>query len=172
MLLWGAYAFADGVLALGAAVSGTSGKPWWMLTLEGLVGLAAAAAAFFYPGLTAMVLLYVIAAWAILTGLLQLAAAIRLRKEIEGEFWLGLAGVASVAFGVLLIARPGAGALSVIFIIRALRHRLRRDAHRGRFPRQVAEAPGPRVVRGDGTHRRPVTCASRGAGAPGRPTPC
>jgi uncharacterized membrane protein HdeD (DUF308 family) len=119
VLLWGVYSAADGILALWTALSGRGGESKWALVLEGLVGLAAAAAAFLYPGLTTMVLLYVIAAWAILTGLLQLAAAIRLRKEIEGEFWLGLAGVASVAFGGLLFARPGAGALSVILIIGA-----------------------------------------------------
>ena len=117
VLLWGAYAFADGVLALGAAVSGASGKPWWMLTLEGLVGLGAAAVAFFYPGVTALVLLYMIAAWAIVTGIFEIVAAIQLRKEIEGEFWLALAGVASLVFGAILIARPAVGALAVTWMI-------------------------------------------------------
>jgi uncharacterized membrane protein HdeD (DUF308 family) len=119
VLLWGAYALADGVLAIASAFSGSSGQPWWVLALEGIAGLGAAAATFFYPGLTALVLLYVIAAWAILTGVFEIAAAIRLRKEIEGEFWLALAGLASVAFGVLLVVRPGAGALSVVWIIGA-----------------------------------------------------
>ncbi len=117
VLLWGAYAFADGVLALVAAGSGRTETPWWVLILEGVVSLAAAAAAVFYPGLTAVVLLYVIAAWAIVTGALEVAAAIRLRKEIEGEFWLGLAGVASLVFGFLLIARPAVGALAVVWLI-------------------------------------------------------
>jgi uncharacterized membrane protein HdeD (DUF308 family) len=119
VLLWGAYAFVDGILAIVSAFSGASGQPWWMLALEGIVGLGAAAAAIFYPGVTALVLLYVIAAWAIVTGVFEIAAAIRLRKEIEGELWLALAGLASVAFGVLLVARPGAGAVSVVWIIGA-----------------------------------------------------
>jgi uncharacterized membrane protein HdeD (DUF308 family) len=117
VLLWGAYAFIDGVLALVSAFSGASGQPWWVLALEGLVGLGAAAAAVMYPGITALVLLYMIAAWAIVTGVFEIAAAIRLRKEIEGEVWLGLAGLASVLFGLLLVAQPGTGALAVVWII-------------------------------------------------------
>jgi uncharacterized membrane protein HdeD (DUF308 family) len=119
VLLWGAYAFADGILAIVSAFSGASGQPWWVLALEGVVGLGAAAVAVFYPGLTAMALLYLIAAWAIVTGVFEIVAAIRLRKEIEGEFWLGLAGLASVAFGVMLFLQPGAGALAVVWIIGA-----------------------------------------------------
>jgi uncharacterized membrane protein HdeD (DUF308 family) len=91
VLLWGAYAFVDGILALVAAFSGAAGRPWWVLALEGIVGLGAAAATVLYPGITAIVLLYLIAAWAMVTGIFEIAAAIRLRKEIEGEFWLGLA---------------------------------------------------------------------------------
>jgi uncharacterized membrane protein HdeD (DUF308 family) len=117
VMLWGAYAFVDGLLALVSAFSGASGRPWWVLALEGVVGLGAAAVTWLYPGVSAIVLLWVIAAWAIVTGVVEIVAAIRLRKEIQGELWLGLAGVASVVFGGLLIARPGAGALAVIWII-------------------------------------------------------
>jgi len=119
VLLWGVYAFADGILAFAAAFSGAAGTPWWVLILEGLVSIAAAAAAVLYPGITAIVLLYVIAAWAIVTGVFEIAAAIQLRKEIEGEIWLGLAGLASIFFGLALFARPGAGALAVVWIIGA-----------------------------------------------------
>jgi uncharacterized membrane protein HdeD (DUF308 family) len=119
VLLWAVYAFADGVLAFAAAFSGASGTPWWVLILEGLVSIAAAAAAVLYPGITAIVLLYVIAAWAVVTGVFEIAAAIQLRKEIQGEVWLGLAGLASVLFGLVLFARPGAGALAVVWIIGA-----------------------------------------------------
>ena len=117
VLLWGAYAFADGILAIVAAFSGHSARPWWLLALEAAVSIAAAAAAVFYPAITAIVLLYVIALWAIVTGVLEIAAAIQLRKEIEGELWLALAGVASVIFGFVLIARPGLGALAVVWLI-------------------------------------------------------
>jgi uncharacterized membrane protein HdeD (DUF308 family) len=117
VLLWGAYAFADGVMALAAAMTGAGGRPWWVLALQGLVSLGAAAAAFLAPGVTALVLLYMIAAWALVSGVFGIIAAIQLRKEIEGELWLGLAGLASVLFGVLLFARPGAGALAVTWLI-------------------------------------------------------
>ena len=117
LLLFGAYAFADGVLAVVAALSGRASTPWGVLLLEGLVGLGAAAAALLFPGVTAIVLLYLIALWAILTGILEIAAAIQLRKEIEGEFWLGLAGAGSVLFGLLLIARPAVGAVAVVWLI-------------------------------------------------------
>src|SRR5262245_9311159 len=117
ILIWGAYAFLDGVLAFVAAFFGSAGSPWWVLVFEGLVGIAAAGAAFFFPGVTAVVLLLVIAMWAIITGILEIVEAIRLRKEIEGEFWLGLAGAGSVVFGLLLIARPGLGALAVVWMI-------------------------------------------------------
>jgi uncharacterized membrane protein HdeD (DUF308 family) len=117
VMLWALYAIADGVLAFLVALSGASGRPWWVLALEGLVSIVAACAGIFYPGVTALVLLYVIAVWAIMTGILEIVAAVQLRKEIENELWLGLAGLASVFFGLLLIARPGVGVLAVMWII-------------------------------------------------------
>jgi len=115
--LWAIYAFVDGVLAFVAALSGSSGRPWWLLVLEGVVGVGAAAVAFLSPGVTAIVLLFFIAARAIVAGILEIAAAIQLRKEIEGELWLGLAGAGSVLFGLVLMARPGVGALAVVWMI-------------------------------------------------------
>jgi uncharacterized membrane protein HdeD (DUF308 family) len=119
ILLFGAYAFTNGILAFAAAVSNSTGTPWWILVLEGLVSVAAALAILLYPGITALVLLVVIATWAIVTGGIEIAAAIQLRKEMEGEIWLGLAGVASIVFGALLLARPGVGALAVAWMIGA-----------------------------------------------------
>jgi uncharacterized membrane protein HdeD (DUF308 family) len=92
---------------------------WWVLLLAGLAGAVLGILTFFNPGLTALALLFYIAIWAIATGLLEIVAAIRLRKEIEGEFWMALGGLASVAFGMLLVARPGAGALAVLWLIAA-----------------------------------------------------
>jgi uncharacterized membrane protein HdeD (DUF308 family) len=117
VLLWAIYAFADGVLAFWAAFSGATGRPAWVLILEGLVGIGAGTVAVLFPGITAVFLLYLIAAWALFTGVLEIVAAIRLRKEIEGEFWLILAGLASVVFSLVLFARPGVGALAVVWII-------------------------------------------------------
>jgi uncharacterized membrane protein HdeD (DUF308 family) len=117
VLLWGCYAFADGVLAFAGAFSDANRTPWWALVLIGIVGVGAALFAFVYPGLTAVGLLYLIAFWAMVTGLFAIVAAIELRQEIEGEFWLGLAGALSVLFGAFLIARPGVGALAVVWMI-------------------------------------------------------
>src|SRR5262245_30785719 len=93
VMLWGAYALVDGLLAIASAISGASGRPWWTLALEGVAGVGAAVVTWLWPGLTAIVLLYVIAAWAIVTGVIEIVVAIRLRKEIRGEFWLALAGL-------------------------------------------------------------------------------
>jgi uncharacterized membrane protein HdeD (DUF308 family) len=121
VLLYGAYALVDGVLAIIAALSKRqeSGLPWWALLLEGLLGIAAGIVAFVWPGITALFLLFLIAGWAIVTGVFEIIAAIRLRKEIEGELWLALSGIVSIIFGVLLFARPGAGALTVVWLIGA-----------------------------------------------------
>ena len=113
VLIWGVYALIDGVLAL---VAGFKAKIW-SLGLIGLVGVLAGIGTFVYPGMTALVLLYFIAAWAIITGILAIVIAIRLRKEITGEWALGLAGLLSMLFGAMLIARPGAGALAVVYLI-------------------------------------------------------
>jgi uncharacterized membrane protein HdeD (DUF308 family) len=117
VLLWAGYTFADGILAIAGAFSGSSTTPWWALLVIGLVSLFAAAFAFLFPGLTAVGLLYLIGFWAIVTGALEVVTAIQLRREIEGEFWLGLAGFASILFGAFLIMRPGLGALAVMWMI-------------------------------------------------------
>ena len=120
VLVWGAFALADGVLSLVAAFrGGESGRPFWSLAIVGLLGIAAGVLAWAWPGVTALVLLMFIAAWAIVMGAFQIAAAIRLRKEIEGEWLLVFGGVASVVFGALLMARPGAGALALAWLIAA-----------------------------------------------------
>jgi uncharacterized membrane protein HdeD (DUF308 family) len=118
IVFFGAHALVDGVLALVAAVRGSaSGVRWWGMLLEGILGIATGIIAFLMPGLTALVLLYLIAAWAIITGVFEIIAAIRLRKEIEGEWLLGLRGVLAILFGVILFANPGAGALAVLWLI-------------------------------------------------------
>jgi uncharacterized membrane protein HdeD (DUF308 family) len=120
VLLFGSYALVEGVLNVIAAVRGRrANERWWALLLEGVVSIAAAIVTFVYPGLTAVVLVYVIAAWAIVTGVLEIVAAVRLRHRITGEGWLALSGVASVAFGMLLMIFPGAGALALLMWIGA-----------------------------------------------------
>jgi uncharacterized membrane protein HdeD (DUF308 family) len=115
VLIWGIYALIDGGLAL---IAGFKAKIWSLVFL-GLVGVLAGIGAFIYPGMTALVLLYFIAVWAIITGVLAIVTAIRLRKEITGEWALGLAGLLSLLFGAMLVARPGEGALTIIYLLAA-----------------------------------------------------
>ena len=118
VLLWGAYALIDGILALvGAFRVGHDHR--WGLLLEGVVGVAAGIATFVWPSLTALVLVYIIAFWALVTGVLELVAAVRLRQVIDDEWWLALSGIASLVFGIALIVAPGAGALALIWLIAA-----------------------------------------------------
>ncbi len=118
-LLFGAYMLVDGVLALIAAISGRGGDRWWVLLLEGIVGVLAGIMAFIWPGLTALVAVYLIASWALLTGVLEIVAAIRLRKQIEGEWMLVFSGVLSILLSILLIALPGAGATALVWVLGA-----------------------------------------------------
>ena len=120
VLLFGAYALVDGIFNVVAALSRRSGaRPWWALLLAGLVGIVAGLVAFFMPGLTALALAYVIGIWAVVIGTLEIASAIRLRKVITNEWWLGLSGALAIVFGVLLMLVPGAGALAMVLWIGA-----------------------------------------------------
>jgi uncharacterized membrane protein HdeD (DUF308 family) len=118
VLVWGAYAIADGVMALIAAFTmHEEGKPMASLIIVGILGIAAGVVTFLWPGMTALILLLFIASWAVLMGVFEIAAAIRLRKHIENEWLLALSGLVSILFGVLLFLQPGAGALAVIWLI-------------------------------------------------------
>lgn len=119
-LLWGAYILVDGVLALWAAISGRGGASmgtrWW-LAFSGVVSILAGLATFFWPGMTTFILLLFIGVWAVIIGVLTIWGAIQARKEIEGEWVLGLFGLLTIAFGLLLFFQPGAGALSLVWTI-------------------------------------------------------
>ena len=117
VLLYGVFALFDGGLAIGAAImGGTASRRWW-LALVGVLGIGAGAITLMWPGITGIVLLYFIAGWAIAAGVFEIVGAIRLRKEIEGEWWLIATGVLSVLFGVLILMFPGVGALGIAFAI-------------------------------------------------------
>lgn len=118
VLLFGSFAIVYGVFSIITAVRRRRGeRRWWALLLDGLVSVAVGTVTLIMPDLTALALVYVIAAWAILTGILEIAAAIMLRRHIRGEWWLALAGVLSVAFGAVLAIWPGVGALALVLWI-------------------------------------------------------
>lgn len=120
VLLFGSYALIDGLFTVVAAIGGRRhSEHWFLLLLEGLLGVAIGVLTWVAPGVTATALLLYIAVWSMVTGVLELSAAIRLRKEIRGEVWLGLAGALSIGFGMLLLTFPIAGALSVVWLIGA-----------------------------------------------------
>jgi len=116
-LAFGIVIFADGILNVANAFSGRKvHDDWWVLLLVGLTGIVVGALTFYSPQATAIALVFYVAIWAIATGLLEILAAIRLRKQLAGEVWLILAGIASVIFGVLLIAQPAVGALTLLWL--------------------------------------------------------
>jgi uncharacterized membrane protein HdeD (DUF308 family) len=120
VFLFGAYALVDGAFAIVAGIRAPKEyKRWWLLLIEGILSVFAGVIAFTVPGITALVLLGMIAGWAIITGVLEVVAAIQMRKYITGEWLLVLSGVASLLFGVALLINPGAGALAVVWIIGA-----------------------------------------------------
>ena len=118
ILMFGIYAMVDGVFAMLTGVVSSRYSPrWWVFLLEGVVGFAAGLVAILRPGLAAFVLIAVIASWAILTGILEIAAAIRLRREISNEWMLAFAGFVSIVLGVLLFFQPAAGGLVITLMI-------------------------------------------------------
>lgn len=117
ILLYGAFALIDGVIAVIAAIRGDAPAARWWLAIVGLLGIAAGIATFMLPGMTALVLLFIIAFWAIAVGVAQIVGAFRLRKEIDNEWLLVLSGALSVLFGAAIMIRPGAGALAIVWVI-------------------------------------------------------
>jgi uncharacterized membrane protein HdeD (DUF308 family) len=117
--LFGAYCLVDGVIEIGTAIVGgiaTAGRRAW-LAVEGIAGIIAGIITFAWPNITALVLLWVIAFWALVTGIMEIVAAIRLRRELQGEWLLILSGALSVVFGILLIVWPASGALALVTLI-------------------------------------------------------
>jgi uncharacterized membrane protein HdeD (DUF308 family) len=118
VLLFGAYAIVGGVMSLAAAVArrGERAGPW-PFVFQGLLGIATGVLVFVWPNISALALIYVIAAWAFITGIVEVVAAIELRKVISNEWLLALAGIASIAFGVIAAIFPGDGALALVWTI-------------------------------------------------------
>lgn len=118
IVMFGVYAIVDGIVAIVTGLTRTKdARRWWAFLLEGFLNIGAGIVALVSPGLAALVLVYVIASWAIITGILEIAAAVRLRDEIDNEWVLGLGGFVSMILGVLLFLQPAAGGLALIWII-------------------------------------------------------
>jgi len=118
--LFGAFAFMDGLFALVAAIKlARLGGRWWPMLLVGVVGVGVGVVSFANPKVTAVVWIYYIALWALMTGIFEVIAAIQLRKVIEGEWMLAVSGVLSIVFAFLIGTRPGVGLLSLTWVIGA-----------------------------------------------------
>lgn len=118
VVLFGAFALVDGSFAVWSALFHRRGEQHWgALLLGGITGIVIGIGTFAMPAITAIGLLYLIAAWAIVRGVMEISMAIQLRKVVTGEWLLALAGVLSVLFGAFLVAYPGAGALAVMLWI-------------------------------------------------------
>lgn len=118
IVFFGIYALIDGAFSVWGAIMGSRHREdRWLLLLEGLVGLAIGFVTLRAPGVTAVALLFFIAAWALATGVLKIIAAIRLRREVSGEVWMVLSGLAGVIFAFLVMSHPAAGALAMVSMI-------------------------------------------------------
>ena len=118
IIVFGIYAFIDGVFLLVKAIAGWKARDdRWLLLFEGLLGIGIGVITFFAPGVTAIVLLFYIAAWSLTTGILEIVGAIRLRKEIKGEVWWILSGIVSILFALLLMIFPGTGILGLVWLL-------------------------------------------------------
>ena len=118
VLVFGAYALVDGIFAMFAGIASYRYfERWWAVLLEGVAGVVIGLLTFFWPNITALVLLYFIAAWALITGIFEIMAAIQFRRVITGGWMLILGGLLSIVLGVLLFVFPGVGAVSVIWLI-------------------------------------------------------
>lgn len=117
--LFGAFAFVYGALAVAGGLNLLAHKStnWVPFVLGGLVGIAIGAVTFFKPGVTALALVYFIAAWAIMTGVFQIVAAIDMNGEVKGAVWIGVAGALSILFGAIVAIWPGSGALAILWLI-------------------------------------------------------
>ena len=119
VFMFGAYALVDGIALLVALARGdaVARRHAWAVVGMAVLGIVAGVATFAWPGLTALSLLYLVAFWAISMGMFQIVAAIVLRREIDGEFWMALGGIASIVFGGLLVVSPGAGLISLVWLV-------------------------------------------------------
>lgn len=119
-LVWAfaAFVFLDGLFQVFSVITRQEDfERWWLILAEGLLGIGFGVLAFFWPEITILALLAMVVAWALLSGVIEIAAAIQLRKTIANEWLLGLTGVLSILAGILMILWPAASAVALAFII-------------------------------------------------------
>jgi uncharacterized membrane protein HdeD (DUF308 family) len=121
LVLWfGAYALVDGIFSIIAAWRAPDGRAHWgSLLIEGIAGIVVGVLTFFWPGITATVLVFLVGGWAVVTGVFEIVAAIRLRRLIANEWALIAMGVLSVVFGLFIFVAPIAGAIAIAYTIGA-----------------------------------------------------
>ena len=118
VLLFGIFAIADGIFSIISELRRYGERArWWVLVFEGLAGLGIGIVAIIWPQITAVVFIYLVAFWGLITGVLEILAAIRLRNALEGEWILVLTGLLSIALGILFILYPNAGLIAMIWIL-------------------------------------------------------
>lgn len=120
ILMFGVYAILDGIIAMVSGVSQSRYSPrWWVFLVEGFISLIAGVIVLLQPGLAGFALVIVIAVWAVLTGIMEIIAAIRLRREIRNEWMLGFGGFLSIMLGLLMLFQPAAGGLVITLMVGA-----------------------------------------------------
>ncbi|HEY3685052.1 MAG TPA: HdeD family acid-resistance protein [Streptosporangiaceae bacterium] len=117
VVLFGAYSLVDGVVAIAGAIRGVPGTSRGWMAFTGVCGVLVGLIALFWPGVTSLVMLMLIAAWAVVTGVFEIIAAISMRKEVSGTGWEVFSGVVSVLFGVVLFAWPATGVLTLVWLV-------------------------------------------------------
>jgi uncharacterized membrane protein HdeD (DUF308 family) len=118
VLAFGIYAIVEGTSALFAAISGWRHREdRWLLLMEAVIGIGVGVLTLRTPAITAVALIFLIAAWAMATGVLRVVEGVRLRRTIRGEVWLVFGGVASIIFSLIVMMRPLAGALALVKVI-------------------------------------------------------
>jgi len=117
VLVFGVFAVISGITAVVAALRSTDIPGWGLLLFEGILGTLAGAIALVFPGITALAFLYLLAAWAIITGILEVIAPLSFPMSTGRAVLTALAGVLSVVFGILIAAQPAAGLLAVVWLI-------------------------------------------------------
>lgn len=164
IVIFGIFTLADGVLGLGALLFGARRVgPWWLRLLGSLLSIAAGLIALLWPGITSLALLWLVAAWALAKGILQIVIAVRYREHLARTWLLVLAGAVSLILGIVYVLFPGGGDPLARVVAWHLRHRLRRGAHRPRPP-ATRRQPGfqgrgkGRHLGGKPTSARPRRC--------------